>query len=403
MNSYYDIIIIGGGASGMIAAIKAAERDKRVLLVEKNQVLGRKVLASGNGRCNLLNHKQRIYYGDPVFANTVLDNCSADRLILFFRNYGLLVNEEDDGRMYPVTYHSSSVVSAFKKALAIQHVDLSVNTLITEVYRENDLFHVISADGKSFSSSGLIVACGGSAQPKLGGTEDGYRILNRFGHTIIPAHPSLVPLVTDKKSISGLSGIRVRCSLSVIASSKVLYRTTGEMLFCEYGISGICAMQCSRFLYHPDVFIEVDFIQNLFPEEDSLLYELKRRRSVFQDQSPVSLLEGIVVERLSYAILKQAGIPLRGEPASDLSDEDLKRIVNKTAHYHIIIKGTRGFDYAQTTAGGASCEQFSPSTMQSLIVPGLFATGEVLNVDGDCGGYNLMFAFASGFLAGQSC
>ena len=403
MNQSYDVIIVGGGASGMIAAVKAAERGLNVFLTEKNQMLGRKVFATGNGRCNILNRHLHQYYGDSCFADSVFKYCNTDTLISFFKYYGLMLTEEDDGRMYPNTFHSSSVVSAMKKALAIHNVDISLQTRIVQIKKEKSIFTVISSEGYQVTSPKVIISCGGSAQPKLGGTTDGYDLLKSLGHSIVPVFPSLVPVITDQKSVSGLSGIRVHCTVTVLDSSQIIYRTSGEVLFTEYGISGICIMQCSRFVHQRNAIIEIDFIHNLFSDNSLFKAELKRRQAVFKDYSPVSLLEGIIIDRLSYAVLKQAGIPLRGEKASDLSNEDLDRIIDKACHYRIHVIADRGIDFAQVSAGGASCSQFSPSTMESNIVPGLYATGEVLNVDGDCGGYNLMFAFATGFIAGESC
>ena len=304
--------------------------------------------------------------------------------------------------MYPATFQSSTVVSVLKMALTLHHAEIALYTKVKTVRKERN-FIVISEDDHYFNADRLILACGGCAQPKLGGSQDGYKFLKGFGHYIHPVFPSLVPVITDQKSISGLSGIRVRCSVAVFDNLHLLYRTSGELLFTQYGISGICVMQCSRFLHKNGTHIEVDFIQDMFEDESAAFDELIRRRFLFHDFSPVKLMEGIVNEHLSYAILKQAGIPLRGENAGDLSDDDLRRIVNKSYHYCIHVQKTHSFDYAQVTAGGADCNQFNPSSMESLLVPGLYATGEVLNVDGDCGGFNLMFAFSSGYIAGISC
>lgn len=403
MKQNYDAVIIGGGASGMIAAVKAAERGRSVLLIDKNQMLGRKVLASGNGRCNLLHYGEHHYYGDTCFAEKVFDYCPPDRLIRFFNHYGLMLAREPDGRMYPVTYQSSSVVSLFKAALELNHTEILLNTAVRSVTGNKGFYIVDTGDGRQIKSERVVITCGGCAQKKLGGSEDGYRFLQNLGHSVAPVFPSLVPLVTDQKSISGLSGIRVRCDVSAVCSSGVLFRTTGELLFTEYGISGICVMQCSRFLQQADAYLEIDFIRDLFPDQKAFLAELTRRRDLFSERSPVSVLEGLVSERIAYAVLKQAGIPLRGEKAGTLTEDDLIRIMEKACRYQIRILDTRGMDYAQVTAGGVDCGEFDPRTMESRIVPGLYAAGEVLNVDGDCGGYNLMFAFATGYIAGTSC
>lgn len=398
-----DVIIIGAGASGMVAAIRAAERGKNVLLVEKGDRSCRKVLASGNGRCNLMNTSEPRYYGDPVFAETVLARFGTEEISSFFSKYGLIVTEESEGRVYPLTYHSASVVSVLKNALAVNGVTLNTRTSVCSVRKTGSCFTVYTEQGTEYTSDSVIIASGGPAQPKLGGTADGHILLHDLGHTIVPASPALVPLTTDRKSISGLSGIRTRCRIRLYdESGSLLHTEAGEILFTDYGISGICVMQCARFTYERHTYMEADFLDSCFHADYDLGSELKRRQAMMSSFDPVRLFDGILQERISYAVLKQSGIPLQGETAADLSDDDLDRAALTARRYRIRITGTRGLDYAQVTSGGADCCEFNPETMESRIVRGLYACGEVLNVDGDCGGFNLMFAFASGLTAGQS-
>ena len=343
------------------------------------------------------------YYGDRYFAERVLQRCSTETLKSFFSHYGLYTVQEKDGRVYPVTYQSSSVLSALRKAISILHVDVLTETEIAEVCYEKPHFLSKSSERHTFQSDTVIIACGGAAQPKLGGSVNGYSILSSFGHRIYPVFPALVPVITDQKSISGLSGIRVYCSVSILHSGKILHCTRGELLFTDYGISGICVMQCARFLTEPGTYFEISFTDRVFNTDDEGLDELSRRRELFSALSPVSLLDGIVHERIAYAILKQAGIPLRGETAGEINDSQLICILKAASRYRIYALDTKGMDYAQVTAGGADCRQFDPDTMESRLIRHLYATGEVLNIDGDCGGFNLMFAFASGYTAGISC
>ena len=402
MNQRYDVIIAGCGASGMAAAVKAAENKRKVLILEKGDRAGRKILASGNGRCNLMNRSTPRYYGDPDFALQVLDRCPPEAITQFFRHYGLLTTEEDDGRVYPITYQSSSVLSVLKNALEVTGVNLVFNDAVVSAEKNDGLFHVCTEKGECFTAGRFIVSCGGAAQPKLGGSMDGYALLRSFGHSVIPVLPALVPINSDRKSISGLSGIRARCSISLYKEKTCLHREKGEILFTDYGVSGICIMQCARFSVQEKTFLMIDFLSEAFRSEKDALMELARRKEQFSHQSPLVLLNGITQEKISYAILKQAGIPMRGEKAGDLTADDLLQIVRTAFGYHIDVIGTRGFDFAQVSSGGADCREFNPVTMESYIVPGLYATGEVLNVDGDCGGFNLMFAISSGLNAGNS-
>ena len=400
MTENFDVIVIGGGASGMAAAIASAERGSNTLLLEKSDRLGRKILASGNGRCNLMNNGPLKYYGNAQFAGDVIGNCCNKDLYRFFRRYGLIVKEEKEGRVYPVTLKSVSVLDTLKNAIAINHVNVRLNTELRDVSKTGNGFICRTYEGGEYLSERIVVCTGGAAQKKLGGSYDGYHYLQSFGHHIERVFPSLVPAVTDRKSISGLSGIRVRCDLSLKKGDICLHQETGEVLFTDYGLSGICVMQCSRFIAEPGLHFELDFFSSVFDDPNEAFEEITGRRSKFEQFSPVALLDGILLPKLSYAVLKQAGIPLRGEEAGSLSDQDLKKIVKTAYHYRTDIETVKSFDEAQVTAGGASCDEFDPKTMESLIVKGLFAAGEVLDVDGDCGGYNLMFAFASGLIAG---
>ena len=402
MYQHNDVIIIGGGAAGMAAAVTAAERHMKVLLLERGERPGRKILASGNGRCNLMNSGPPRYFGDPEFALTVLRHCPEESLKLFFRHYGLLLTEESDGRIYPYTHQSASVISILNIAMKTTGVQMITRTAAIKAEQRGKQFFVHTCNGTCYTSDKLIISCGGSVQPKLGGTSDGYRLLSSFGHTIIHQEPALVPLKTDRRSISGLSGIRVRCRVSVFDGERLLHQEKGEILFTDYGISGICIMQCARFTQGIHAHIELNLLDSAFENSEAAERELFRRRQIFCHESPLYLLNGITNEKLSYAIMKQANIPMHGEKAEDLTDEDISRITHSAYHYRIDITGTRGFDYAQVTAGGADCREFNPSSMSSRIMPGLYAAGEVLNVDGDCGGFNLMFAFSSGIIAGNS-
>ena len=397
-----DIIVIGAGAAGMAAAVRAGERGRHVLLLEKADRPGRKIYASGNGRCNLMNSGKPRYFGDSAFAADVLRKCGKEDITSFFRRYGLLLAEESEGRVYPFTFQSASVVSVLRNAMETTGTVLTLNDAVDYAEREKNRFFVHTVSGKTFNARRLVITCGGAAQPKLGGSTDGYRLLAFFGHSLIPVRPSLVPLNTDPKSISGLSGLRVHCGVTVLRGGEPVHHEDGEVLFTDYGVSGICVMQCARFAGGNETTLELNLLKNAFANREQCLIELKRRKTLFSGQTPLSLLNGILPERLSYAVLKQSGAPLRGETAGETDDKQLGQIADTGYAYRISVTGNRGLDYAQVTAGGIDCSEFNASTMESRIVPGLYAAGEVLNVDGDCGGFNLMFAFAGGLTAGSA-
>ena len=397
----WDLAVIGGGAAGMAAAIAASDLGDRVVLIEKSSFLGKKITASGNGRCNLMNLREPVYYGDSGFAKDVLESFGREDLRRFWNGLGLCLSEETEGRIYPSTFQSASVLDALKTRLKANRVEIFLQTPVRGFSPEDNIFRIDCGENAFFAKR-VIVAAGGPASPKLGGTDDGYRLLKEFGHTIIPAAPALCPLVTDKRSVSGLSGIRCRCGISLYGPDGTLLHTEkGEVLFTDSGISGICAMQCARFVQE-GCRAELDLVERIFPDNQTLFAALKERREKAGEFPPETVCTGFLLPKLAFAVLKQAGIETRGRTAGDLKDEELKAIAERVHHYSLQVTGTRGLEEAQVTAGGAECAEFDPSTMESRLKSGLHAAGEVLNVDGDCGGFNLMFVFASGILAGRN-
>ena len=399
MQKVYDLAVIGGGAAGLAGAVSAAACGDKVLLIEKNNQIGRKIGASGNGRCNLMNIHSPRYYGDSHFAEQVLDNYPKEKLIRYWNRLGIQLSEEDEGRIYPCTYSSSTITDAYRMRLKAEGTELLLQTNVNSIWKQNECF-AINTEKESFYALHVLIACGGAAYSKLGGTESGYRLLSHFSHSMIPVKPALCPITTDKKSISGLAGLRVKCTVNLTDRWGVkLKQEKGEVLFTESGISGICVMQVSR-MAEVGSAIELNLTERIFPEEEKLAEYLAERKELIPDSTPEMILSGILLPKISFAVLKQAGINMINRKISDLTRDELTAIANKSRHYLISATGSKGLENAQVTAGGADCREFSPETMESRIIKGLHAAGEVLNVDGDCGGFNLMFATASGILAG---
>ena len=402
MRNTYDLAIIGGGAAGLSACIAASRLGDRVVILEGSSSLGRKILASGNGRCNLMNAGTPRYFGTPSFAEAVLSRCGAAEQIRFWKSIGLVITEEEDGRVYPCTFQAASVMDVLRREITCREADIRLNTRISKCRKESDgLFLLESDNGSRFFARRVLAAPGGAAAVKPGSAESGYGILKYFGHTIHPVAPALVPIETDSRSISGLSGIRVRCTATLLdKSGNSLHRESGEVLFTDTGVSGICIMQCARFICGNECCLELDLAERLFSDDAALADELTRRMERYPDTDAKTMLIGMVPAKVSYAVMKQAGIPLRGEKLGELPQSIIPELIYTMRHYRIAVRGTRGMENAQVTAGGAACEEFRADTMESVLVPGLHAAGEVLDVDGDCGGFNLMFAFGSGILAG---
>ena len=398
----YDLIIIGAGASGLASAVRAGEKGAHVIALEKSDRPGRKILASGNGRCNLMNKGEADHYhGDACFARAVLQQFGPEQLRSFFHRCGLLLREEEEGRIYPVTNQSASVLKALRVSAETMGVRFTGHSEAVEVLKEHNCFRVITLDRKEYLGEKVLIACGGAAQPRLGGSWDGYRLLQAFGHRVAKPMPALVPVATEAKCISGLSGIRAKCVLTLKKSDgRAVCRENGEILFTDYGVSGICVMQCSGSVEEGD-FFEADFLAPVFSDENEAAKEIAYRIEHFRDREPLSILEGILVPKLAFAVLKQAGFALRNERVSDIPEDSVNRILQAATHYRICGLSRRGLDQAQVTAGGVICDEFDPASMESRLIPGLYAAGEVLNVYGDCGGFNLMFAFSSGIVAAE--
>ena len=400
----YDLAVIGGGAAGLAAAVAASRAGDRVIVLESSNRLGKKIMTSGNGRCNLMNTGFPRYYGDSDFACQVIRRCDAEAQKLFWHSIGLITASDSDNRVYPCTFQSSTVVSVLKNALRIYGTDTVLNTSVTGCVQKNKREFCLVSDSNQWFARRVLVATGGPAGLKSSDDcSGGYNILRQFGHSIQSLSPALVPLITDQRSISGLSGIRIRCAL-VLKNQKdtIIHREKGEILFTDYGVSGICAMQCARFIEGEGCYLELDLAGNIFPDDNHLSDELQIRKKAFSTMTPDILLIGMMNEKIAYAVMKQAGLKMQGETLNDLDDTVIECIIRSIRHYRIEIKGKRRMADAQVTAGGADCREFDPDNMESRIVPGLHAAGEILNTDGDCGGYNLMFAFGSGILAGMN-
>lgn len=399
----YDLAVIGGGAAGLASAAAASSIGDRVIILEGGNAIGRKILASGNGRCNLMNTGEPRYYGDSEFAARVLEHCGAEEQKRFWHSLGLLLSEEDEEhRVYPCTYQSASVVDALKTALKANGAEIKLNAPVSDCRKDPGGMFRIQADGREITARRVIVATGSPAGMKTSAADGGYGILRAFGHGIRPLREALVPLTADPRSISGLAGIRVRCAVTLKSrNGDVLHREKGEVLFTETGISGICVMQCARFITEGCA-AELDLTERVFGNEQEFREELEERRKRFAERTPDALLNGILPARLSYAVMKQSGVPMKGERLRDLDDGTFEAVIRTAGHYRIGITGTRGMENAQVCSGGADCGMFRSDNLESRIVPGLHAAGEALDTDGDCGGFNLMFAFGSGILAGMN-
>ena len=394
--------IIGAGASGMAAAIAAAEDPNvNVIIFERQARVGRKLQATGNGRCNLTNIAAAHggYHGDEAeFCNYAIARYNVEDTLDWFRGIGLLTVTEPGGRVYPYSDQANSVVDVLRFALDKPNVRLLTGFEVTKVAKTDAGFRVESLD-EAACCDRLIVACGGLAGTKLGGSMSGYRILTKLGHRCTKLRPTLVQLKAEWYALASLKGVRANCSAEILRNGERFAQSEGELQFTEYGLSGPVIFEISRDVCRDggNWICRLDLVPHI--SEDVLQKELERRRAT---KLPAEdLLTGILHNRLGRVMIKEAGISLHA-PIRDLEDWELKAVCRVVKALDIPLTEPMGMDSAQVTAGGAVTTDFDDKTMESRIVPGLYACGEVLDIDGDCGGYNLQWAWSSGRCAGHA-
>ena len=394
--------IIGAGASGMAAAI-AASRNKaaQVLLFERQARVGRKLQATGNGRCNLTNLHicPENYHGEESsFARHSLDTFGVEKTLKWFQDLGLYVTAEASGRVYPYSDQANSVVDVLRFALQKPNIQLLTGFEVTKVKKIESGFQVEGAGQKYFCDR-LIVACGGLAGTKLGGSISGYQILKGFGHRITKLRPALVQIKSDWNGCAGLKGVRANCHAAIYHDGNLHSQSKGELQFTEQGLSGPVIFEISRDVCQGSGswVCRLDLLPDM--TEEDLLHELQRRRN--GQLLAEELLTGILHNRLGRIVTAAAGIRL-SQKIEDLSDESLHDVCRVAKSLEVELTEPLGMDAAQVTAGGALTAQFDHTTMQSALIPSLYACGEVLDIDGDCGGYNLQWAWSSGIIAGAN-
>lgn len=396
--------VIGAGASGMTAALTAARLGHEVTLYERQARVGRKLMATGNGRCNLTNTGAgpSNYHGEaPDFVRPALEAFPSEAALDFFRGLGLLAREEWGGRVYPLSNSANSVVDVLRQALDAAGVELIAGDRVRELRRAGSGYSVTTESGDKRSFDAVVVACGGLAGEKLGGGRDGYELLKALGHTRTALRPALVQITTEPMYPRSLKGIKADCALRVLSRGGLLASSCGELLFTETGVSGPAAFDVSRAVSEAGdakMELEIDFLRDYTSEE--VLAHLQNRVKTAPELPASELLTGSVHNRLGRMLIKYADVEAAA-PLSALSERELRTVAAACKRFKLPVRGTEGFANAQVTAGGIRTSEFDPRTLESRLCPRLFACGEVLDIDGDCGGYNLQWAWSSGVLAGH--
>ena len=393
------VIIIGGGASGLVAAAFASENND-VTILEKNNQCGRKILATGNGKCNYFNsdftHEHFNTESIDVFE-TIISEDNRKRVLEFFDSIGIVPNIKN-GYYYPMSNQAICVREALVKECEVRGVKIITGCEVIDV-NYNETYEVITNNGK-FTCDKVVIACGSNAYVK--DKSIGYNILRKFNHKINPVLPSLVQLVSDSTYLKKISGVRIEAKVSLYEDSNFIKNSSGEIQFTDYGISGICiyqlSSQVSRGLYNKNK--EVIHI-NFMPHITDFIEFMNNRNNIVKKRTISELFDGIMNYKLSNLVLDICKINYN-DTWDNLSVINKNNLSKMITDFEINITDTKGFTNAQTCCGGVSLSEINPNTMESIIQNNLYITGELLDCDGECGGYNLGFAWITGMIAGLS-
>lgn len=408
-----DILIVGGGAAGMMAALAASKNGADVLIIEKMGQLGKKILVTGNGKCNYTNYYQseECYRGSCAsFAWKALQEFGQKETVELFKTYGIMPADRD-GYVYPLSGQASSVRNILEREIESAKIQvnkgekvLNIKIHINNKTGKQDGFIARTDKGNYFARK-IIVATGGKAGAVHGSDGSGYNIAKSLGHSVITPLPALVPCILDENYLKDWAGVRTTGSVKVYSEEgRFLCEDTGELQFVQQGISGIPVFQVSRYVSielnkGKRPYLVIDILPGYSKEE--IATEIARRRRQFINISTGSLFDGMLNSRLAKALLKKCGISLK-RPAKTLTEAEIKRIANIIKKWCLAVKTVGDFDKAQVTCGGMPAAEINAGTLESEICQGLYFAGEIIDIDGKCGGYNLQWAWTSGYIAGNA-
>lgn len=409
----YQTIIIGGGPSGLMAAVAASQSGQRVLLIEKKKGLGRKLKISGGGRCNVTN---RLPYeeiiknipGNGKFLYSPFSTFDNESIIQFFESRAVKLKEEDHGRMFPVSNKAQDVVNALVQTIHSQNVDIIEETPVTRIEKSTNDSFIVHTQSKSYNGKTLVIATGGTSVPQTGSTGDGYRFAQAMGHTITELFPTEVPITSNESFIKEqrLKGLSLKdvCLSVHKKNGKIRISHKMDMIFTHFGISGPAVLRCSQFIYKEQKQQKTQQITmslDVFPDlnKDKLSQKINKRIQSQPNKIIKNSLHGLIEERYLIFALERANIndDMTGH---HLSNQQLQQLVEIFKGFKFKVNGTLPIDKAFVTGGGVSLKEIWPKTMMSKLEPGLFLCGEVLDIHGYTGGYNITSALVTGHVAG---
>ena len=408
---HHDLIIVGGGASGLIAAITAKDFGIDVAIVEGTDRIGKKILTTGNGRCNISNNcitPPFINYhsSNPNFPFTALDKLSLEDTKNFFLSLGLPIIALPTGKLYPQSLQASSVVDILKMAIEDRNIPLYTNCKIKDIHKGKKFkLSTTNEEYKLFTANKVVLACGGKTAPKTGSDGSGYNLAKSFGHSITPLVPGIVQLKLDYPSLKALSGVKFDGYATLLVDNEIVKKDFGEILFTDYGISGPPILQISA-LASQSIFnkkkteVVVDLLPN-YSKED--LEDFLECHFVLLSHRPIiNALIGVIHKKIIPILLKECGITNLQMPCYELSWKEKMKLVSTLKAWKFTCTGTNDFNQAQVTVGGVNTKDIHYDTLESKLVPNLYFCGEILDVHGDCGGFNLQWAWSSGYTVATS-
>lgn len=396
-----DIIIVGGGASGLICAISAKRNNKnlKVAILEQNNKIGKKLLATGNGRCNLTNMNMSCDNFHGSFnVNAVLNRYSPSKLIKYFETMGLVCKAEENGLVYPFSKQASAVLEILRLECNRLGVEFFCDETVKSIKKDGNGFKVFA--NYTYGCKKVVLCCGGKASPECGGSGAGLDLAKNLGHKIITPTASLCPVEVTDKNIKLLKGVRASATVTLFDGNNEVHSEIGEVQFTEKALSGICIFNLSSYIKDcKEPNIKVSILNDISFNE---LYDvLNNRRIIFKNDSAENLLIGFLNNKLAVYLLKICGINC-SKICKDISDKELRQLADKILNWKFNCNKTTDFKKAQVMAGGVFGKEINENTMESKIVKNLYICGELIDINGDCGGYNLHFAFSGGIIAGEN-
>ena len=399
------VAVIGGGASGMMAAVTAASGGAHVILLEHKDRIGKKILSTGNGRCNFTNtHQEPICYHseDSLFPWKVIEKFNAQAVISFFLQMGVY-SKNRNGYIYPNSDQASAVLDAFRMELDRLKVEIRTGIECREIRPGKKGFTILT-DQEPVRADRVILCAGSKAAPATGSDGSGYDLAKNLGHRILPVLPALTALKCEEKFFKSIAGVRANGSVSIWSDGECIAKDTGEIQLTDYGISGIPVFQVSRYasklLYEKK---ETDAVLDFMPDFTKAQTNafLRARAQTRPDKSAEMFLIGLFHKKLCDLWIRLSKIS-RQRKAGELTADEIACLTDLIKDFRVRIRETNSYDKAQVCCGGIDTREVDPETLESVYVPGLYFAGEILDVDGMCGGYNLTFAWASGYAAGRS-